>query len=523
MNSSLLINNIGYIVDIIFTITFAIFILVKSPQRKQGWIFFWLSMSILSFEVSHLIGTNVADPELSRMILMFNLGCIFIVCFNAHFIYLITNTLEKNKVALYIGYGAGILMTIFFLVFPDTFLLTSKPKLYFPNYYDAGSLYWVMRLFFVLLPIHFTYVLIKAFTSTKDIIERRRYRYVGWGMVLGYVLGQLPVPLVFSIPVDPILSFLFVPIYVIPIGYAAVRYELADIRVVAQRAFLYALGVAGLTGLIGIANYANSFIIREGGSWGTWVLPALSSIVAIGIGTSVWNRTRETDVLKNEFISIISHKFRTPLTHIRWSTELLMNTVTDPEVLEQIRNINESNKRLISLSNSLVDTAEGSNATFEYSLNPISIKELTEDVLKNHGAQIRDKHLSIMREFEPKKIYIKADKERIKFAIQTLIENAIHYTPEEGIITIRIHEAKKKVTMQVEDTGIGIDERQMSRVFTRFYRTDAARSQHTEGIGIGLYLTKIIAERHGGKITAQSQGIGKGSVFTITLPATQEA
>lgn len=521
MNMALLITNLGFVVNSVFTLVFGIFIFVKSKRSVAGTTFLLMSLAVLSFELSHLVGINITDPALSRTVLMWNLGCIAIVCFNAHFIYAVTNTLARYRGMILFYYSTGIALIAFFLIFPDTFLLNSTPKLYFPNYYEAGKFYWVMRAYFLLIPFHFTYVLVKAYRNTADIIEKRRYRYIGWGMFFGYIIGQFPVPLVFNIPVDPILS-IFTAFYVIPVGYAAVRYELADIKIVARKAVLYGVSVAGLTGLIGIANYVNGFIIREGGTWGTWLLPAISSFVAVGIGSWVWRRTRETDELKTEFISIISHKFRTPLTHIRWSTELLMNTVKDPNTLEQIQNINESNQKLIELSNALVATAEGSSANLAYSLNPLSLKELSEEVLKNHSAQIRDKHLTIVREFEAKKILIKADRERIKFAIQTLIENAIHYTPERGIIVLRIKADKKHATFQIHDNGIGLDETQIKRVFTRFYRSDTARYQHTEGVGIGLYLTKIIADRHGGKITVESPGVNKGSTFTMSLPAWSE-
>jgi signal transduction histidine kinase len=115
-------------------------------------------------------------------------------------------------------------------------------------------------------------------------------------------------------------------------------------------------------------------------------------------------------------------------------------------------------------------------------------------------------------------VYVNADRERFRFVLHTLIENAIRYTPAKGTIRITIDNSDGLAHIIVADTGIGISEKEIRYVFTRFYRTDRAKVADTEGAGIGLYLSKVIVDRHGGKMSALSEGENKGSTFTVVVP-----
>lgn len=523
MNMELLITNIGYTIGIVFSLVFPLFIYFKSPNRAIGSTFLLLSHGVAIFEISHLLGINTLDPELSRLFFMANLVCIPIVVFSAHFIFLISKTIERQKNMLIFFYITGAILFLLFTIFPDTFLLVSKPKMYFPNYYDAGILYWAMRAYFLIVSLYFFAVLLIERFKTQDFLEKRRFDYAMIGLFFGYIVGQVPVPLVFNIPVDPILS-IFLSFYVVPIGYAAIKYNFANIEIIARKALFYALTVTGFTLFISLLNYSNGLIIQRYGPIAQWIMPIVSSIAAVWIGTFVWKKTRETDILKTEFISIISHKFRTPLTHIKWATDMIASTEHNPDTLQQIKNIGESNKRLIELSNMLVATAEaGNSGTYAYNFVDVPLIKTTEDMLNVHSAQIIDKKLTIKKDYDVNEITINADMERIKFALQTLIENALHYTPIGGTIEITLKKEGKLARIGVSDSGIGLDPKELHLVFTRFYRTDTAKSYHTEGVGIGLFLTKIIIERHGGKISVTSEGKGKGTAFSVTVPLIQNA
>jgi signal transduction histidine kinase len=342
----------------------------------------------------------------------------------------------------------------------------------------------------------------------------------------------------------------------VPVGYAAVRYQLANVNVVARRAFSYAIVVTSLTAFIGAVNYLNTLLPMQMGPFTSLILPGISSLLAVGIGTFVWKKTRESDVLKTEFISIISHKFRTPLTQIKWTVEMLLNSpaIIDKDMRHELTNVAESNKRLIELSNMLVATAEATNASdYDYSFARFPVIQNIEDIIRSHALEINKKELGIIKVFPlvnsaaitesgylekqqrqgelspsslippsvlstAREVYVNADRERFRFVLHTLIENAIRYTPAKGTIRITIDNSDGLAHIIVADTGIGISEKEIRYVFTRFYRTDRAKVADTEGAGIGLYLSKVIVDRHGGKMSALSEGENKGSTFTVVVP-----
>jgi len=113
---------------------------------------------------------------------------------------------------------------------------------------------------------------------------------------------------------------------------------------------------------------------------------------------------------------------------------------------------------------------------------------------------------------------VKVDIEKITLVIKNLIENAIHYTPSGGEITVRVERQDKEVLFSVQDTGVGIPKDQQKRVFTRFFRGANVIKMETEGTGLGLFISKNIVEAHGGKIWFKSKE-NKGSTFFFTLPA----
>jgi len=115
-------------------------------------------------------------------------------------------------------------------------------------------------------------------------------------------------------------------------------------------------------------------------------------------------------------------------------------------------------------------------------------------------------------------VYVLADLRRIVSVIEVLLENALNYTPEGGLIQIITYEKGKRVYYSVRDSGIGVSSHERKNIFSRFYRTEAARRADTEGIGLGLAMAQSIIKKHKGKIGVESEGENKGSVFWFWLP-----
>ena len=134
------------------------------------------------------------------------------------------------------------------------------------------------------------------------------------------------------------------------------------------------------------------------------------------------------------------------------------------------------------------------------------------------AGQAKIKNLNIVKNINSE-LMASFDTDRIRFVVQVFIENAIHYTPNNGLITISVYREGKTIVCSVKDTGIGISQENMPLLFSKFYRGDKARMVDTEGVGIGLYAVKEIIFRHHGKTWAESSGLNQGSTFYFSLPA----
>lgn len=219
---------------------------------------------------------------------------------------------------------------------------------------------------------------------------------------------------------------------------------------------------------------------------------------------------------KLAYFTNITHEFRTPVTLIIGPIERALKLSTNPKVIEQLKYVEHSSKHLLSLINQLMDfrKVETGNLTINY--EPDNVVTLAEDVLLPFKAFANDKGISIRSIYHIADPYIMIDKEAMTKIFTNLFGNAIKYTPEGGMITLYMAAiGESKLYIDVSDTGSGLNEDDIEKIFQQFYQSKGAESQ--PGTGIGLYLCKRIVSLLGGDIKAQNNK-GKGSSFRITLP-----
>lgn len=514
----LFIHNIAIILSATVTVALVVFV-IKSNHRKVANIALAsMLVSVLVYYIAHLIGTNVTDPYLSRAVLMANVSVALLSMFMNHAVLAILGKDVARKGIIMFVYAITIALVAFYLVFPDSFLLPSVPKMYFPNYYVPGEYHWVMRLLSNnLIPLYFFSEMVASYIRSKDAIFRNRLKYLFVGSILGYVTGFIPVLLVYDIPVNPLWGAFFVFLFGIPFTYGAVKYELLDIKIVAKRAFGYALAIAVLGGGIVGLNSTSNWIERAYPTFPFWFIPFVSAIFVVAVSVIVWKKLRETDILKYEFITTATHKFRTPLTHIRWATENLKASASNDERV-QLEYIESANTKLVELTNVLMNVSEAEGESYEYHMQKADLSSMTEEVIASLSEQMSIKRIVMVKQLEPSAM-VECDADRIRFIVQTFIENAVHYTPENGTVTIAITRRGGDVVYSVRDTGIGMSKEDIGMLFSKFYRGRQARLADTEGMGIGLYVSKEIIGRHHGKIWAESEGSDRGSTFYFSLPA----
>lgn len=229
---------------------------------------------------------------------------------------------------------------------------------------------------------------------------------------------------------------------------------------------------------------------------------------------------RRLERLRQEFIANVSHELKTPLAVIVPCVETLLDgAIDDVEhrggFLEQIA---EQSYRLHALVMDMLSLARVESGSELIDLQPLPLAPLVATCLDRHKARADSKRQVLEAAPGLDGLTIWADEEAFSHILDNLVDNAVKYTPEEGRITVRGYAADHQVCLEVVDTGIGIPERDLPRIFERFYRVDKARSRELGGTGLGLSIVKHLTQAMKGTIAARSQ-LGHGSTFTLRLPA----
>ena len=236
-------------------------------------------------------------------------------------------------------------------------------------------------------------------------------------------------------------------------------------------------------------------------------------------------REKAIERMKTEFVSLAAHQMRTPLSAIKWSLQMMlegeMGQVNEKQK-EFLSKTYEANERMITLINDLLNVTRIEAGRYLYQPSFVQMEDIIDEQLGLYKEEAgrRGIALSFVRSAKrcPKAL---VDPEKIGIVVQNLIDNALHYTSKGGKVTISITHDIKELQVQVADTGLGIPQKEQVKIFERFFRASNVRTVHTEGSGLGLYITKHIVETHGGKIWFESVE-SKGTTFTFTLPIKEE-
>jgi signal transduction histidine kinase len=519
MPIQLLITNIGFGFSLIVSLSLAILVFVRRPASKSApnVVFFLFSLSVAVWIISYTLGINLYDPKLSRLAFMFNLVTTFTSVLTAHLILILTNRLEGQRHVIRVLYIIAGIITTYFICFPNSFMLLSNPALYLPNFLVPGPLYYIQDLFFLGVIIYFLYHLMVGYRHA-DYRKKNQLNYFIISFIYGYLISLVPEFLLYGVPVDP-LPVAFFGLYTIPMAYAILKYDVLDITIFAKKALGYALSIAGVTLLILSTSYANTEIHVLVPDFPSWLLPFVSAIISVIVGVLVWHKVMEVNLLKYQFVDVVTHKFRTPLTYIKWS----LDTLKDPDHTEEERRkaidaMSDAHTRLFELTDSLIGLTSADNSQFMYAYTSESIGSLITEVVGSVTGRITDKGIIIQNEIPDIFPSIHIDRKKVLFAFQMIVDNAITYSSKGGKIRISAEQKGDFAFVSIADFGIGIVEADLKRLFLKFFRGSNAIHAHTEGLGIGLYLSRDILKRHGGDLFVHSDGAGKGSTFVFKIP-----
>jgi len=232
---------------------------------------------------------------------------------------------------------------------------------------------------------------------------------------------------------------------------------------------------------------------------------------------------RNLERVRTDFVANASHELKTPITAIRGLSETV---VGDPDVEREtlihfMERIHAQSIRLSQLVGDLmtISRLESEQDAADFTL--INFGELVNRAITAAQVALEAKGHQLSVKLPEHKLEVFGDRQNLSQLVDNLVDNANKYTPEKGLIKVRISHQGSEAVLEVEDSGIGISPQYQHRVFERFYRVDKVRSQSLGGTGLGLSIVKNIAERHGGSVNVISQ-LGRGSTFTFRMPAVHQ-
>lgn len=224
--------------------------------------------------------------------------------------------------------------------------------------------------------------------------------------------------------------------------------------------------------------------------------------------------------LKNEFLDIISHHLRSPLSNLNWALDLLISGRVGEDKnsqMEYFKILKDNTARMAESISSLFIVSRLETATAPPQKKEFFLQDLINTAIKKREAKIKSANIKV--NFQPKKDLpsVIADPSQIKLVIEALLDNAICYTPQGGKIEIKLEKKGKKLYFEIKDTGVGIPKEDHKYIFQKFFRSKNILRFQTQGLGLGLFIAKTIIKNAGGEISFFSEE-NKGSTFWFTLP-----
>jgi len=249
------------------------------------------------------------------------------------------------------------------------------------------------------------------------------------------------------------------------------------------------------------------------------LITAILFIIAVII-TRSFERLAEASRMKSEFISVVSHQLRSPLSNLRWAIELLMSGrlgKIEEKQTEYFRILKENSGRMGELVSDLLIVSRIETATLPQKRKEISLEDLIKKLISEFEPFAQASNVEIEFKSEENLPKILADPSQIRLVVENLLDNAVRYIKDRGKVKMLLSRRGQNLYFEIEDNGVGIPKEDQKYIFQKFFRSENILRYQTQGSGLGLYISKAIIERSGGKIGFKSQE-GVGSTFWFTLP-----
>jgi two-component system, OmpR family, sensor histidine kinase VicK len=222
--------------------------------------------------------------------------------------------------------------------------------------------------------------------------------------------------------------------------------------------------------------------------------------------------------VRDEFLATLSHELRTPLNTLLGYTHMIQaGTIEGPAARKALEAMARNGEALAALVNDVLDASRFVTGKMRLELQPTDLGPVLEEAIDTVRPAMLAKSIALDVSIA-QDLLVNADRDRMRQVMWNLLSNAVKFTPA-GSIALRAWRERNTVRIEVRDTGIGIEAEALPRVFERFFQADATHTRRHSGLGLGLALVHYIVELHGGRVTAHSEGLGRGACFEIDLPA----
>ena len=275
------------------------------------------------------------------------------------------------------------------------------------------------------------------------------------------------------------------------------------------------IGAALITYGIGTRYIEDPFLISLIIILLTTILFIISFIITQG-----FERLAEANRMKSEFISLASHQLRAPLSNLRWAVEFLMSGrlgKIEREQTEYFKILKENSGRMTELISDLLTVSRIEQRSLSFKKQEFSLEDLIKDLILEFKPFIQSSNIELEFKTEKNLPKVFADPSQIRLAVENLLDNASRYIKDKGKVEVKIAKKRGNLYFEVRDSGIGIPNEDKKYIFQKFFRSGNVSKHQTQGSGLGLYISKAIIEKSGGKIGFSSQE-GVGSTFWFTLP-----
>lgn len=522
LDSQILLINFTAVAVMIVNLIFGSTVLFKNISRDVKIPAVLIPLVVLFFIFFFVLALNVKNENLSYLLLSFSsvvfmLGVLSVQLVTGAF--RVFGKLLKRFVLFF-----SFLLSAFFVVtgfiFPKFFITISESNSVSIGQLIAGDYFWGVLIFWFVILLLVLSLLIKVFLKAQkeenyNLKNKAIYVLVSFFVLFGF--GLTLVPVLYD-SFQNLILFFSSGFFIIPLIYGTVTRSVAEPISVFKRTVIFLL-ISIFTALfVGGVFALNEWVSLSAPGFPQWVIPMFASIFAVALLMYFWYTYTDTEILKYEFISIVTHKFRTPLTRIKWSVQILENAIDEEEKNTAAKEIAHSAQALVDLTDILVDASKMESHEYQYKFSVRNLNSIVEKVYKETEERIEKKELNYNYSYDDGFSKIYADDQRLQFALQILFENAVSYTPKGGTISVKIFKEKDDVIFSITDTGIGISSKEQNFLFSKFYRSKRAKLADPNGMGIGVFMAKRIVERHEGKIWATSPGPNSGSTFWVAFP-----